>query len=154
MHIINLSPSAVLQRLCFNTFKLISVCCVFRTGQCVCGRWTATVVRCTVWPRAPATLMLWAPSAAPGKTPAVTQVFLITCTSTDNELGGKCLKKKGEFGEWSSIFVYVCVQVESVLCSVWQSGLYREGVGSAGRLVYDRGRHTPADPSRHREGTR
>lgn len=42
---------------------------VFRIGQCACGTWTVTVVRCDVWPRAPATLMLWAPSPAPGITP-------------------------------------------------------------------------------------
>ena len=91
MHSINLSP-----KLCFNTFRLTSVCCVFRTGQCVCGRWTVPVVRCTVWPRAPATPMLWAPSAAPGKTPTVTQVFLITCTNRDKELCGKCFKRGGD----------------------------------------------------------
>lgn len=66
--------------------------CVSRTGQYACGRWTVTVVRCTVWPGAPATLMLWAPSPAQGNIPAATPLFLIASTDTD------MFKKRGELG--------------------------------------------------------
>lgn len=46
------------------------LCCAFRTGQFVCGRWTE--VTCAVWPGAPATPTLLAPSPAPGNIPAAT----------------------------------------------------------------------------------
>lgn len=55
----------------FHTTKFMSeACCVsvFRTGQCGCGRWTVTVVGCTVWRMAPTTPTPWAPSPAPGRT--------------------------------------------------------------------------------------
>lgn len=56
------------------------VCCVFvcRTGQYACGRWTVTAVRCTVWPGAPVTLMLWAPSPAPGNIPAAPPPYFLS----------------------------------------------------------------------------
>lgn len=44
---------------------------VCRIGQCACGTWTVTVVRCDVWHRAPATLMLWDLSHAPGNPPPI-----------------------------------------------------------------------------------
>lgn len=42
------------------------MCCIFvcRTGQFVCGRWTAGA--CDAWPEAPATPMQWAQSPVPG----------------------------------------------------------------------------------------
>lgn len=75
---------------------MTSACCafVFRTGQCVCGRWTATAVRCTVWLRAPTTLMLWAPSAAPGNIFLQSHARFLSRAPT--QLSGKCSRKKGD----------------------------------------------------------
>lgn len=55
------------------------MCCdfVFRTGRYAYGLWTA--VRCAAWPGVPATLMLWAPSPAPGNIPSATPVSWHSC---------------------------------------------------------------------------
>lgn len=81
------------------------VCCICRTGQCVCGIWTVTVVRCDVWPRAPATPTLWAPSPAPGNTPPASR--LISWFSLHTWLHR--YKLKGEMTVCASALVFVLV---------------------------------------------
>lgn len=68
-------PKNVINR--FLSVRIISkpaltlLCCAFRTGQFVYGRWTE--VTCAVWPGGPATPTLLAPSPAPGNVPAATR---------------------------------------------------------------------------------
>lgn len=53
-----------------------------------------------------------------------------------------------------NICTRVFVQDESIFCSVWQSGLYSEGVGSSCWLDGSGGGHPGADAPHHREGSR
>lgn len=91
-----------------ENITFVCCACVFRTSQCACGTWTVTVVRCDVWHRAPATLMPWALSHAPGNTAHSWSFmcFLITCTNTDKDFVGGCY-----------IFVNACDPADSLsLC--------------------------------------